>query len=952
MNREEKLKKFDIRTRNKIRYILSDKKGNAIGQLAKLSENLTKNQIKTLEEILNVSYSSKAVKKSIPFPKKPQFHETLQINRKLDLKDFLSSIEENIIKFKTRVLRIIDSLREIDLSYSKKNYDKCIIKINETISEDGWSHALLRRIVLIRENLGEDYVDERIEKLINEAGKKGIVVSTLIHTFAKDQNILMSKRSVLNIADRGIINRYTRTLAKLSVQPFAISVEDFESYLKEVLKCSLIDALILIKFNSIYVNFDDYPFLKETIKNLGNGELFEPLLKTYDLNYKESEYIFYKQSSAWLEYDPIINYRLLIDNYYDSSRESMLVLPKILEINLQNWIGEITLSKLVSNNQFTNHNYGYLAKLECSSFVSRSAIFNYWLAKSEGQLKLPKEELFTLMGLTRDLARTIPINSTRTAAKLSKDELVKLILLLLLAKRSKNELDNFLLRRLLADITINKHNGSLVELVTYYQLSHPYLSEYIYDIATEDFLAKLTKIAPHRSDIPEIRASLHEWMAKFTNDEYYLQRARAVRIDHQINRVRNEIDDHRIYVDPMRFTSWIEDEMMLEINSALSSTGSNKKGVSVTCDETVLSLVVTQSYNAFCSNPVFGIASYIGRRIRHGTFHGHMYSSIINQIEREKKFQIFFKNHAFINKWSEWKDIYNSKVEEIIAERLHVFSKTKPLGLLTPEVYNPLKQSVLNAAVSNISKNFTETVSTQDLCPIIIDYCWRLAEIDLISVIDFFRTLQSSLKNVKFIEEELLPVASSISLKLADIFRRDLELAIDRKISIMLGWFKRPSIVAPKASVSLLFAATVAEVKDTVTEFDPQNADFSEEEIDLVGNFYHLIYDSLAIVVSNAAKYGDLSKPLNRRFEIVPGKVKRLIIRMSSTISPTDDPVEVSEQIEIRKKASFIDANLYDRKSGISKLLLLANSRKDFTLDQYEVIGREVHVRLSYELEH
>lgn len=179
-----------------------------------------------------------------------------------------------------------------------------------------------------------------------------------------------------------------------------------------------------------------------------------------------------------------------------------------------------------------------------------------------------------------------------------------------------------------------------------------------------------------------------------------------------------------------------------------------------------------------------------------------------------------------------------------------------------------------------------------------------------------------------------------------------MELAIDRKISIMLGWFKRPSIVAPKASVSLLFAATVAEVKDTVTEFDPQNADFSEEEIDLVGNFYHLIYDSLAIVVSNAAKYGDLSKPLNRRFEIVPGKVKRLIIRMSSTISPTDDPVEVSEQIEIRKKASFIDANLYDRKSGISKLLLLANSRKDFTLDQYEVIGREVHVRLSYELEH
>lgn len=48
------------------------------------------------------------------------------------------------------------------------------------------------------------------------------------------------------------------------------------------------------------------------------------------------------------------------------------------------------------------------------------------------------------MGLTRDLARTIPINPARTAAKLAKDVLVKLILLLLLAKRSKTSLTVFI----------------------------------------------------------------------------------------------------------------------------------------------------------------------------------------------------------------------------------------------------------------------------------------------------------------------------------------------------------------------------------------------------------------------------------------------------------------------------------------------------------------------------
>lgn len=252
----------------------------------------------------------------------------------------------------------------------------------------------------------------------------------------------------------------------------------------------------------------------------------------------------------------------------------------------------------------------------------------------------------------------------------------------------------------------------------------------------------------------------------------------------------------------------------------------------------------------------------------------------------------------------------------------------------------------------NISKNYAETISTADICPTIIDYCWRLAELDLIPVVHYLKSQQSPLKNENFLSEELFPAAVMIDNKLADSFRRELELSIDRKLITMLGWFKRPSIVAPKASVSLLFEATVAEIKDTIPDFNPQDADHSKEEIDLVGNFYHLIYDSLAIIVSNAAKYADRSRPLNRKFEIIPGKVKSLVIEISSAIKPTDDPAEVSESIEARKSADFSNANMYDKKSGISKLLLLENSRSDFKLDKYQVINKEVQVRLIYALEH
>jgi hypothetical protein len=953
MSRFAEFKRLDKKTRNKLRAILSVSDGNAIPGLANLSGTLGKDQSDALDVILNSPALLRAVRTSSPFPKNPPFVDTLQPARVMALEGMLSVIEVSVVSHKERLARLTEQLHQIDRLYAERNFDATLDGIIATIQSEGWSHALLRRIILIRENLSKGTVDDRIENLVHQAGIKNVVVASLIHAYSLDQNILPIKRSILNIADRGTINRYTRAISRLSVQPFAVSVQDLAHFLSEVEKCSLVDAVILAKFNAHLFNLSDYPALSEITKALGRAELFEPLVTTYELDNVESEYALFKHSSAWMEYDQIRRYRILIDNYYDASRDEAAVLPRELAEQLRAWVGEATPHDLISGPQFTKHGYPALARLELSGTATRSALFNYWLTESEGQIGFEKDDLLKLMGVTRDLARTVPIRAVRTAAKLAKDSLVRLILLLLLAKRSKSELDSFLLRKLLEETAFKHHNGSLVELVKSYEKSHPYVAEYIYDIATEDFLAKLTRLAPHRADIPEIRSSLHEWMASFTGDEHFLQRARAVRIDHQINRVRNEIDDHRIYVDPSRFASWIEDEMMIELSNALTSTGSGKKGVAVTCDETMLHLVMTQSYNAFCSNAVFGIASYLGRRIRHGTFHGHLYSSVINPLQANPKFRPLFDHAPFAAKWDAWKDAYNKAVQIIIAERLHVHSKSKPHGLLTPEVYWPAKQEVLSAAVKVISSNYTETTSIAGIDQTMIDYCWRLAELDLSAVTRYLRAQQTPLKNDKFLLQELVPAAAPSDARLADSFRRELQLSIDRKLAAMFGWFKRPSIVAPIATVSLLFAATVAEVKDSIPDFDPQaGADSSKEEIEIVGHFYHLIYDSLAIVVRNAAKYADRSKPLKRNFEIVRDKAKRLVVEFSSSIKPTDDPDAVSAVIEERKQADFMDANMYEHKSGISKLLLLAHNRQEFVLHQYEVVGNEVRVRFIYALEH
>lgn len=952
MRRFEALKRLDRKSRNKLRAILSHGEVNAINSLSRLRGKLSGDRLIALDVILNSSAPVKALQRAAPFPKNPPFIDTLRPNRGGGVEEILSVLESRVVEFRDRLIRVSNSFHEIDGAYAVGDIEACLRYILTSIEVDGWSHAILRRIILIRENQPEGRADEKIESLVRQADLKSVVVSSLVHLYSRDQNYLTVKRSILNIVDRGAVNRYSRAVSRLAVHPFARNKEEFSGFLAEIENCSLIDAVVLAKFNSHLFCIRDFPAISDVANKLGDVTLFERLIATYDAVDSESEYVLFKQSSAWLEYEPIRRYRILVDYFYDATNDELDNVPVELSIALHDWVGDAKLDNLVGRNPFTKHPYATLARLELSGTVTRSATFNYWLHHSDGQVGFDRNNLFTLMGLTRDLSRTVPIKAVRTAAKLANDGLVKLILLLLLAKRSKNELDSFHLRKLLEDVTIKDHDGSLVKLVESYETTHPYVSEYIYEIATEDFLAKLTKLAPHRADIPEVRASLHEWMARFSRDEHFYQRARAVRIDHQLNRVRNEIDDHRIYVDPSRFSSWIEDEMMIEMNSALTFTGSGKKGVSVNCDEILLSLIMRQCYNAFCSNPVFGIASYIGRRIRHGTFHGHLYSSVVNQVERNERFWPLFRSTHFSAKWSVWKDIYNRSIEDVIKDRLHVSSKGKPLGLLQPEVYGAYKIEVLSAAVKNISSAYFETKSVVGIDQVIIDYCWRLAECDLIAVTKYLKAQQESLKNIPFISIELLPSAAPIDTRLAEAFRRELELSIDRKFAAMFGWFKRPSIVAPKASLSLLFDAIVAEVRDTIPDFDPQEDENSNGEVELVGSAYHIVYDSLAVVVANAAKHGDRGCPVRRNFEITVGRHKLLVVKISSSIRPADDPSEVSAIIEGRKKANFQDANLYQGKSGISKLMLLAHNRQDFSLEQYEVVGKEVKVILTYALEH
>jgi hypothetical protein len=951
ISRNKEIRQINIRSRNQLRNILASGSDNGVTKLDNLRKTMGSREALALERVLSSGARINGSTPYSPFPKNPPFKDVLRSPGPKDLTSLLAFVDKNIIAYEKRLTAQVNSLSEIDKAISKTSFQVDSKIFFEHIKDFGWSHAILRRIIVVRENNVNE--DEQIEKLVIIAGLKqnSLIVNSLIQAYATEQNYLIAKRSVLNVADRGNLNRYTRVISRITFEPLVKNETEMFFMLAQIAFCSIVDSIIFIKANSHIVDFAFLPKTKSIIDSINNESTISQILAVYN-NFDDAEYRFLKQSGVWLEYSLVRNYRILVDNFYDASGEIMTPIHHELDKVLQRWVEIPNITDIISGKNITRHANQHLSNLEATGVVTRSAIFNYWLYVSKGEVTFNRDDLSTLMGLTRDLARTIPIAAARVAVTYSQDEQVKLILLLLLAKRSKNEKDSYQLRRLMQRLCLANNNNSLVELVKSYEKNYAEVSDYIYEIATEDFLAKCSGLAPDLSDIPEIRAQLHEWKAKISGNEFYLERARAVRIDHQMNRVRDEIDDHRIYVDPSRFSSWINDELMVDLNSSLTLVGINKKNTSVNADETLLNSIVQRSYSAFCTNAVFGIASYIGRRIRHGTFRGHLYSSIINALESSAQFRTIRRDQNFLPRWTRWKEQFSSEINQIINERLHVYSRQKPHGLLQPDLYTPQKQEIIAASVRTISATYTETKTTEDFDIIFTEYCWRLAEADLQAITKYLKSKDVALKNVYGLDDMVITISSPLRRPALE-FKREVVHAIDTKLRTMYGWFKRPSNISPKASLSLLYNAVVAEVRDTFPLFSPEKSNSETVDVDLIGGAYHVLYDSLYVIVFNAAKHGHPDEPVEKSFSILEQNgAKRLVVEIINTLSPKDSPADVAEIVEQRRKANHDDANLYEKRSGIPKLMQLAHTRSEFEIEALNVVANKLIVRFSYALEH
>lgn len=550
-------------------------------------------------------------------------------------------------------------------------------------------------------------------------------------------------------------------------------------------------------------------------------------------------------------------------------------------------------------------------------------------ASTEGGLAIADgEQLGDLLDRTIDVPHLLSVDEIeRLLPARNGDPLYEYYRLVLLNDADPGPPRNHAVRRALQRLLRERHDGDVVGFMRSIDSDRGHVSDHLFELLSEPFLTSLYEIYDHADDVLEAQTRLLEWRGSKRDDADAMTRARSHRLLIRLRRVRGDIESTRIYVDPLRFLEWLIEELSDELKAlapfAADILADEDRGTSLT--DAVRSAVqprgrllrlLDRAYREFCTNRVHGAASFIARRIRHGTLHGHLSVELAPMVE-EAANEFTESAPEFAAHLRGWMRRFDAAVLALVTDRMHVRSKEKPRGLVVAAVDDPDKSGIANAVVLQVATALRETTQMVTPVAIILDDCWLLFEVDLRRSREAFERLRA---------EFVIEVGQRFATGLADVDARmsqtilELNGQVDQRFETAKSWLTRPTNFSPSASVNLLVDAVI----DEVSQRYPVRpvVDIPEEaDIDLIGHRFHLVYDALFVLVVNAAKYcrRGTRPTITARRDEDDERFIALTIEIVSTMDPTEAGMR-ARRIEEEMTADVDDAMDIDEQSGLRKV--------------------------------
>ena len=834
-------------------------------------------------------------------------------------------IENNKIK----LLELIE-LYCLAISFSlEENFKEAVKTINKIIENSGVSLSMLRVLYFIynRAEYLEGYDDllNEIDEIYDKIGINNLPdVSKGIKQIIVDRTDYFSICKKIENTD---MQKSIKNILKTFISHIPIDDKNYLETLNSHLSFSLFDATVY----AYTMNKIGYPSNNFNISSEINFLLDELSLKNMNVSFykteKEDGYdsSYFREAYLLIELEENLKYKTIHSAYYSLPNNRQRLKRRFESNLLDTYYKNInTLEDLRFNDEKKiDINFDTYNKKK-SNLTENSAALSYYIDKVDGNLSHNEECIFIkLMSYTSDIAYIVDHEYFFTMKNRTKNPDFRMISLCLLleAKNDECDLTEHEFRKRLQEVISSQHNGDIINALESFSKTSPSVAQYLVRTLDETFLSRLFNLNGTTNKALETRANILEWYGIKNSDKTAIERSKNIKIDIQIQKQMQHINDARIYADPARVIAWINDnyinKMVLALDEIIRLETPNfnynwlKNNNSIT-HEAALSQMIAHCYHEFVSNGLYGVSSYLGRRIRHGTVKGNAVGGVKNILNQDTYEQLR-SDPIFMNSWNEWIKNYTQIIDDLVIKYFHINQGgSTPDGFFSPSINTEFKAKTANTLVESIYNSFKKNDNASEAPAMIIDACWRLISVDLLTTKRHLYKQKEIILKFHINERENLK-----NSKLVHHFIKELQVLVGEKFKLIDSWFNKPSYASPSAELSMLYKVAIDEVQKKSINFEPE---VIEDKSDLVifGEVYYAIFDALEIMIKNVAEHGDKKGLLKFESKFEDDE---LIITTISSFSKKSLFAEAKNSIELKMASTEIsNANLVDNGSGIKKL--------------------------------
>lgn len=884
----------------------------------------------------------------------------------------LSTTLDRADRNKKALLAATKSISDINRAIFSFNANSAIDLINDHLDKFGFSHIILRKVIFLASTNLLEKRNEPLNSLLDriEANKRDIIRPSLADAYSRKRQYLGVVWNVMNISSRSNLSELKKSIAQHTVRPICYNGKEFEGGLEAFANYSLLDSLYFVaahfefpekieflnEHRITWQNFD-----AELRESLTCGdfsrEALSSLYEGFDSEVEEDGGMeYYRHLSAFVEFPEASRLRALGDfylTYEPETRVEPTFVAKLREAHFGKEIdwGDLVLAReniALPTNKYIPQSAGTL---------ERTIAMAVYFATQKIPDEICADELITLMNYTTSADRVLSERAIKNLKELSSaqgDLLFMIIPLCLLAVDPKNSRDEFLLRRILQDLVVRDFGSDYVEFLKSMLDRAFQVGAYLYNISTDEFLIQFYHLFKESSEAVECRAQLHDLLYERTENRRFKDMASSLRLSAKIAKAREELDDSRIYVDLNRFDTWLKDnklERILAIVRSGACQPETLEKISVSDvnssqgNEAELLRDLGECYKEFCENRIFGIASYLGRRIRHGTLKGTLLQDLGRSIE--ERFEAFEYDDTCRRYFHHWKMDFENYIKKIGSDYFHIRSPQKPKGMISPEVSEGHKFQYLKKGGASIISAFGEYEDPDFFVRIISETCWQIASEDLNNAHRVLAVCKANAR-ISEIPDNVATILGSAQKE----YLRHVNSKLDEKFNLVATWFNRPKITVPSVDLPTLLRVVHREVSEEFTSYVEAITDDDETKIVLTGSSYHIVYDFLYVALKNAAEHGKPggSVVMEVNVDVNGALIDRIKLTVKSEYRVGESAGDAQAGISACRLDKLDGAYVEEGKSGLRKIMRLERDWPEVSKVEITPSNQEFIVEMNLEL--